>query len=379
MGKPVPPLDDSTDHAQLLPRVGDRFRRKGSLQVTVAVARSELNELLPQGTEKSSLRLPDREKSLHWKHCEMVWQLLRNYVTIHGPLPDVQSDEIKSSLRKCKDGINAASTAGPSQQPFNAPHKRVTRAGNRADAGDNAAAVMGHLKISAEERVRYLDRYDPRVGVTPRTGHLRSPNPVTAKNLVTLVGTSWLDDTIIDNYLYLVCLHGNRVFEFTDDVMQPGSPDWYPWSVWLFRSVGTGGLWPSTIWPLADPEDVEHHFFPLLSQESHWVMFHLFHEDDKWQADFYSSRRGYEFEINARWPKITEELRRYSQGTFDVSQVQVRTPKQPIQTNDCDCGVLMLCVARWLMEGWSLDTIQADECLVYRERMILELEKWHLG
>ncbi|KAL8941393.1 MAG: hypothetical protein Q9216_002271 [Gyalolechia sp. 2 TL-2023] len=239
---------------------------------------------------------------------------------------------------------------------------------------------MDYLQISSEDRTRYLDRYDPRIGVTPCNGHLRSLNPVTARNIVSLIGSSWLDDTIIDNYLALICLHGNRVFDLKDDVMQQGSPQWWSWTLWLFRSEQqTTGLWPSTIWPLANLQDVEQHFFPVLSEESHWVMFHLLRRNNAWEANFYSSRRGYEGEIKARWPKITAELLQYSHGALDVSQVKVRVPKQPVQLNGYDCGVLMLCVARWLMEGWNLNTIQADECSYYRERMILELEKWHLG
>ncbi|KAL8937292.1 MAG: hypothetical protein Q9211_003763 [Gyalolechia sp. 1 TL-2023] len=42
-----------------------------------------------------------------------------------------------------------------------------------------------------------------RIGITSRTGHLRPPNPVTAKDLVTYAGSSRLDDYFIDEYLGL--------------------------------------------------------------------------------------------------------------------------------------------------------------------------------
>ncbi|KAI4185559.1 MAG: hypothetical protein L6R41_004039 [Letrouitia leprolyta] len=137
----------------------------------------------------------------------------------------VKNDEVNAALRQCLDAIdNILKESRRLKSKRAASYQEVTLAGFRP-GGSDPATMMGHLKIGSEDRARYLDRYNYNVRVTPRTGHLRSPNPVTARNLVSLVGTEWINDTIVDNYLYLICLYGNRAFHFKDDVMQTGSPE----------------------------------------------------------------------------------------------------------------------------------------------------------
>lgn len=54
---------------------------------------------------------------------------------------------------------------------------------------------------------------------------------------------------------------------------------------------------------------------------------------------------------------------------------------QSIQRNTYDCGILLLCAARWRFEGWPLNSLKGGKeegCHLLRERMIVELEKWRL-
>ena len=109
------------------------------------------------------------------------------------------------------------------------------------------------------------------------------------------------------------------------------------------------------------------------------MMFHLYSDDQgSWRAEFLSSLGGYERAIQEDWPIIRTALSTLSNG-LNLSDIEVMPPEgQPMQQNSDDCGVLLLCAARWTCERWPLSSIRAKDCPELRERMAVELEKWRL-
>ena len=219
-------------------------------------------------------------------------------------------------------------------------------------------------------------RYDRSIGMVPLEGRTKSPVPITVENVKTIYGGSWLDDAIIDGYLSLVCHKANGHFESGP---LPQSPNWHAWSCHWLSNDPRGESWPPPAYPDAQVQNIGHHFFPR-HRVNHWVLFHLYRDDQgkSWQAEFMSSQRGYEDAIQDDWPNMMAALSSLSDD-LNLSGIEVEIPKdQPMQRNSNDCGVLLLCAARWICEGWPLSSIGAESCLEIRERMIVELEKWRL-
>lgn len=195
--------------------------------------------------------------------------------------------------------------------------------------------------------------------------------------MMTLLHKGWLDDIVVDGYLSLVCHKANGHFEARPSSL-PQSPKWHAWSsLWL--TIGDNGKsWPPPAYPDAQVQDIAHHFFPR-HRDNHWVMFHLYRDQGRnWHAEFMSSLGGYERAIQDDWPELRTALLRLS-NELDLPEVEVKLLEdQPMQQNSNDCGVLLLCAARWICEGWPLSSIRAEDCPEIRERMAVELEKWRL-
>ena len=109
-------------------------------------------------------------------------------------------------------------------------------------------------------------------------------------------------------------------------------------------------------------------------------MFHMWRDEEgkKWRAELLSSLPGYEGAIGQEWPLITEGLASLS-GEMALTGIEVDVPRsQPVQRNVDDCGVLLLCAARWIAQGWPLRSLRAADCPELRERMVVEIHKWRL-
>lgn len=224
-----------------------------------------------------------------------------------------------------------------------------------------------------------LTRYDRNVGIAPLNGLTKAPLPISAENMLTLASGRWVDDAKIEGYLSLVCHEANGHF---DSIERPQSPRWHAWlSGWLGENDHSTS-WPPSEYPGARIEDVQHHLFPRHAND-HWVLFHLWRDsvEGQWQAEFLSSLPGYEDSIVQNWPLIKQGLFSLSRKT-DLANVEPKIPAgQPVQRNTYDCGVLLLCAARWRFEGWPLSSLQGGKergCHDLRERMMVELEKWRL-
>lgn len=136
--------------------------------------------------------------------------------------------------------------------------------------------------------------------------------------------------------------------------------------------------WPPSSYPDAKVEDVEYHFIPRFGRQ-HFVLFHLFKSGTDWQATFFSSKSGYTGQMEEHWPLVAAGLMRVS-PTWRPGAIEPRQSTiQPMQLNSNDCGVLTLCTARWIVEGWSLNTLKGPDCPILRERMIAELDGWWLS
>ncbi|KAL8735432.1 MAG: hypothetical protein Q9166_000978 [cf. Caloplaca sp. 2 TL-2023] len=367
---------------QLMPQTSPHLHGQSSLVASVEVGRRELKRLIPEGAESTGYRYHLKGSLIDFRSCELVWQVVQCHARIIGPDPIVKKNEISSALKRLTENAPNAdsSISKPLKSPAYRPEDRVSRTGHRQADGNSIALVRANLRVSKEDQLRYVNRYDHKVGVAPRAGPLRCPIPVGARDILTLADREWLNDTIIDAYLCLVCHHGNGHFQLGPDVVQQdGSPTWHAWPLSFFLRKGTGALWPPAMYDLARPQDVKHHFFPVHSKD-HWVLFHVYIHEAEWRADFYSSLSGYDHEIHKQWPYICKEMLTLSYGNFDLSSVQPRIPQpQPRQSNSNDCGVFLLCVARWTLEGWGLNTLLPEDCPDHRVRMIAEVERWHLG
>ena len=223
-----------------------------------------------------------------------------------------------------------------------------------------------------------MSRYDRSIGIAPLDGLTKSPVPISADNVMTLLHRHWLDDVIINGYLGLVCHKANGHFEPGTPSL-PQSPKWHAWSSHWLTGNDDSGSWPPPAYPDAQVQNIAHHFFPR-HWVNHWLMFHLYSSDQgrSWRAEFWSSLGGYRRAIQEEWPIITTALSSLSDG-LDLSDIEVESPEgQPMQQNSDDCGVLLLCAARWTCEGWPLSSIRVKDCPELRERMAVELEKWRL-
>ncbi|CAO1605311.1 hypothetical protein XANCAGTX0491_008832 [Xanthoria calcicola] len=355
---------------QFVPRAKASLYGNTSLVVTCQLARDELEVLFPQGT--AVVRQRSTKASIRYEHCEMIWTLLECREKISGPDPIIKHREIKMALQKLEKTIPVKTQV---------PRPQTLKAGHRPDVGSSSTVIMANLAIGDEDRQKYLNRWKSSVGVAPTTGPVASPVVVWGENLLTLAGERWLDDNVVDAYLSLVCHHGNGHFKLDDDIVfQEGSPNWHAWPAVTFdQPVRPSAMWPPNLYDGAKPQDVKYHFFPWC-HNGHWSLFHVFFAKGRWHLDFYNSIPGYnENAVDGALSTLVSTLKEFSEGRLDLSTVTMQTPEpQPRQINSSDCGVIVINVARWLLEGWDLSTLRVNDCRRYRERMIVELEKWIL-
>ena len=354
---------------------------KSSLAITVFVANSDFELIFPKdknwtkAIRLQQVTLPDATEQLD--SCLQMWELVKRFIDKDPDTSVVKAREAKEKIKILKRQISV-------QIPPSGAAQKRGRSGERGETPSppppppqtaiTPEEIMAKLTISQEQRAQHYTRYDPRIDLVPRHGLAASPISVSSVNLATLFDKSWLDDHIIDSYMALICHEGNRLFD--KGGLQAGSPKWHAWSVqWPGISEAIVS-WPPPAYPEAKVEDVGHHFFPRHGRE-HWTLFHLWKSGNEWEVQFYSSKHGYGDQIEEHWPIIASAL--MATSSWQPGAIIPGKPKvQPIQGNDCDCGVLLLCTARWMVETWPLNTLRAKDCPQLRERMIVELEKWRL-
>ena len=378
---------------------------KSSLAMTVFVGRADLKKLFPpeknwgKSSKAQQVTLPKAIERLH--HCLGMWELVKIFIATDPDPTVIKADEVRRAIRSLASQIKVqlpesglAQKRGLSGQGATPPRPPTSFLGAQKTAptafqgaenqGRNESAppqitadeIMTRLTVSQAQQGQYYTRYNPKINLVPYQGLTGSPVQVRSVELSTLFNNGWLDDAIIDAYLKLVCNKGNGL-EGEVNVRQ-GSPKWHAWSVyWDGSEAGVTLSWPPNAYPQAKVEDIEHHLIPRHG-ESHWTLFHLHKAGSGWRVVFYSSLDGYRDQVDQHWPEIASALMSISQG-WQPGNIEPEKPKvQPIQGNDSDCGVMILCIARWMVENWPLNTLRAEDCPNLRDRMIVEIERWQL-
>ncbi|KAL8952120.1 MAG: hypothetical protein Q9222_001932 [Ikaeria aurantiellina] len=356
----------------LLPQVKADLSNHGALKWAVTVAKDELNQLTSTNQAVND--------TYHIEHCRRVYELVGLFVR--------DKEQAQVSASTVKQALKALDTLVPSEGPSTPlgnrlfrPYLRSSRAGARPV--DNLAAIKGYMKVSSEDQ-EHVRRY--KQGVASLEGIVQSRVPLKTPAISTIPGTGWLDDNVIDAYLALVCHHGSGNFKALDagaSFPLTGTPRYYAWTTQFLEGLDIVQSWVPGAYLAPRLEDVQQHFFPVICGHSgvrnHWALFHMFKEGGSWRVEFYSSLPGYFDVSKVKFIDATRRLREFSNGALKVSQVRPHEARiQPRQTNSSDCGVLILLYARWIMERWPLETLKPDQCAQYRDRMIVELEKWRL-
>ena len=344
---------------------------KTSLEMAVFVATNDYDALFPPEKFDRKLKfvqqvtVPNAGQRLDI--CLRMWKLVILYIQ-----KDPDTKVIRFSVAREKVKALEAQIAVQQPPPGSAQKRRSLSPPSPPQDSRPRPDIESALTVSQENRKQYYEPYDPKRNLIPRDGLTQSPVPLFLDSLKTLYGQQWLDDRIVDAYMTLICHEGNNLFG--KEGPQKGSPKWHTSSVhWPGADVATE--WPPSAYPEAKLEDVEHHFFPR-GAESHWTLFHLSKAEGKWSAQFYSSLPGYDKEKEKEWPLILSGLMSLD---FVAQELKLDSPGcSPRQNNSNDCGVLMLCTARWIVESWPLTTLKASDCPHLRERMIVELGKWRL-
>lgn len=155
-------LADTDTSVQLIPQAESHLHNNSSLAVSVQIAREELNFLLPSGAMQAGHRLHGKERTVHHKHCEMIWQLVQCHARILGPDPIVKADEIKSALKTLAQYEPTGDLGAPKRQkgPLFPVYKQASHAGQRQGDGTSSEMVMANLTVSKDDRQRHLNRYD---------------------------------------------------------------------------------------------------------------------------------------------------------------------------------------------------------------------------
>ena len=370
-----------------VPKTVESFQ--SSFHLTVHVASVDYDDLFPEGEFNLFPKDKLKPKSDHLVQvtvpnvaerldlCLRMWRLIRLYINdypdpkvIKGPRAwqriNFLEEQIKAQLPPQGSGKKRLASSSPIESASPA-------SGSLPYHSTPPQEVAARLTINQEQREQYYNPYEPTRSIVPLDGPTQSLAPLTVSNIQTLYHNGWLDDRVIDAYLSLVCHEGNELFG--KEGLQRGSPKWHTWSV-LWPAIETVS-WPPPAYPEARVEDVEHHFFPR-GERSHWTLFHLWRSGGNWTVHFYSSLPGYDDQQEEQWPIIAAGLMTRSPDFIPGAVMPSKPRPQPQQYNSNDCGVLVLCTARWIVEGWSLSTLRASDCPRLREWMIVELGKWRL-
>lgn len=246
----------------------------------------------------------------------------------------------------------------------------------------DTAAMIDRLQINEVES-HLLALFERTIAVeTP--GILEPPAVPILEEMTAILRGQWICDRGIVCYLALVCHHANGHFNLPDPcAKQSGSPKYHAWDTLTVDSLrqgkSLGKAWPPQWYPEARLEDVEIQFFPWHITGNHWCLGVLSKVEGSWVLDQYSTLPGYDASMQESWVELGKYLETKSDGAINALTTETRYPSTPQQNNGDDCGPFILCIARWLMEQWPLNHINADDMPAHRRRMAFEIEKWRLS
>jgi len=274
------------------------------------------------------------------------------------------------------------------------PTAKRRRLGDRGSAASQGAVVPPVARplfdtAAMIERLR-LDKVESPLlalhkrAIAVETPGILEPNGVPyLAEVVALLDGQWICDRVIGCYLALVCHHANGHFNLPDPrAKQPGSPKYHAWDTLTVDSLrqgkSMGRAWPPHWYPEARLEDVEIQFFPWHVQGNRWCLGVLSKVEGSWVLNQYSTRPGYDASMQESWVELRGYLEIQSDGAINALTTETRYPWTPQQDNSDDCGPLILCIARWLIEGGRLAHIDSGDMPVHRRRLAFELERWSL-
>lgn len=253
---------------------------------------------------------------------------------------------------------------------------------------EEAEEQRRHVAKLAMAKSRCLVFVDGEVIGAPTSGMTGCRARPSARDLVALATDMCLSDLVIDAYLCLVCHYSNRHLPVAAaQGEKAGSPKWHAWSTEIGRSlvekeamVGTRSNWPPPLYPGARLADVNHHVFPILLDKDHWIMAVLHQEAGSYRLELYSSIKDQRYVqgFERLWPRVEKWMIANGLTDAGLRNVKCTEPQQPEQRNVVDCGVFILCEARWLMEEKPLSTLLPEEIRQLRRKMAAELEVWQL-
>lgn len=350
--------------------------------------------------------------------CELIWQNICQFLKSNtGEQPMKTKDALKileNIKRMVQDKESAdSSLPGLGETPRNiAIHKahvpakpEIPKGGDilpgiftgglgirekKRRTGDSRTALAPRLtqeQVMAKNQIvgepECLAWYDKGCIIAKPKGLLQPPCSISPSEMISLIGRDWITDQLTDCYLALVCHLGNGHFKLDDDAVtleQAGSPQWHSWTTWLSKGLQSRGAlttqWPPRGYSGAKIEDTQHHIFPMHLRNNHWGLAVLSLKQGSQNVDFYSSLGGYDQDFVQEWRFVVEHLFRISGGKVDVRDLRYSKPPQPRQGNDSDCGPFILCISRWLVEGWPLDTLVQADMNHLRRCMAGQLERW---
>ncbi|KAL8691920.1 MAG: hypothetical protein Q9218_002949 [Villophora microphyllina] len=359
----------------------DRF--KDIFHMAIMAAEDYYDMILPRAlfepamTFTQQLTLPDPMGKL--TRCLLMWQLIER-ATKGRSVPWTKTSQVKMRIKNLAKQIHVQ-----------LPDPGVAQKRPRAESGASGQALSPHPRhpppspLSTAQSIKamltfdqgekaIISQYDLSHVVVPQSGLTACPAPVTRDNVRTLYGKQWLDGEVMYGYLALVCHEGNGLFD--KDGMQPGSPKWHVWPTYWPQAPMSLSI---DAFPSAKLGDIENHFFHrCVDQNTHWILLHLRKWSDKWTIWCYSTKEGYDKDIAREWRTIGSKLASLI-PSFKLAEVVRGTPRhQPRQKNHDDCGVLVLGIARWIVDDLPLSTLVAEICPNLRQRMIMEIVRWRL-
>lgn len=84
---------------------------------------------------------------------------------------------------------------------------------------------------------------------------------------------------------------------------------------------------------------------------------------------------GYRDELEQAWKLIREALN--AKGIPNLAR-RPTVLEKTIQRNGEDCGIFVLAKVRWRLEGWPPEDLTQDNMPLFRQRILLDLERWNL-
>lgn len=288
--------------------------------------------------------------------CELVLYVVKLYTGSDLDVPRLDKEsanerwEFIDSLLKAQQKLLAATAVNEDKLLFN-------------EAESHLLALYGRGTIAVE---------------TP--GILKPNEAPSLEEVIVLLRGQWICDRVIACYLTLVCHQANGHFNLQDPcAKQPGSPKYFVWDDVtvnrLRQRKSMGRAWPPFWYPKASLKDVEIQFFPWNIEGKHWCLGVLSKVEGSWVLDQYSTLPGYEASMQESWDALRGYLELVSDGAINALTIEVRYPSSPQQHNGGNSGPFILCIARWLMEGWPLRHIKTGDMSVHRKRIAFELER----